>query len=61
MYMRSLEVPVNRFSYVYYQDVLQAVVRRAYEIKTHIPQVRTMMMMMMMMLGAWSFAIGIQS
>lgn len=32
-YMHSLEIPVNRYCFVYYQEVLQAVVRRTYEIK----------------------------
>jgi len=36
-YIRSLELPVNRYEYVYYQDVLQAVVRRAYELKAEVP------------------------
>ena len=37
-YIRSLEVPVNEYAYVYYQDVLQAVLRRAFELQTHIPE-----------------------
>jgi hypothetical protein len=37
-YIRSLEVPVNQYGYVYYQDVLQAVLRRAFELQTQIPQ-----------------------
>ena len=38
-YIRALEIPVNRYAYVYYQDVLQAALRMAFELKTHIPQV----------------------
>lgn len=37
-YIRSLEAPVNQYGYVYYQDVLQAVLRRAFELQTQIPQ-----------------------